>query len=340
MLISFTVFGQRNVDLDKTNVTFFLKKLATRPFVLENRNYSVNVSFGPNAKELFDADQIASEINIDGVEKRAKDGDNLVHFFYGDVLIVSTSVLDLSYDTKDKNGNVTGRVKQYQGEIKYSIKTDWSVKNKAGKSLSKKITIGSENVYTFLTDKYGSYKEAGAFIKNNLILIKDDLSRKHIKDELKNLNITLTDFHGYIGTYENAKFWFVGDDEHRDYKDHQEIISLIKDLFKKIKSNESIVSLTPDFENIINRLAVYKTKYTGKTKHDRKMRYSALYNIARIYYVMENFEMCKQVAAEIVTNDYSKGDSKDFIKKADKEIERLTRNQLASCHFPDPENLL
>lgn len=339
-LISVVIFGQRNVDLDREMYSYGVRKLATTPLNIGERNYTVSAKIGVKTADLTSEEEVISKLKINGLERIIDGRANLVKFNFEDVRISSISVEDKSYDTKDKDGKVTGRVYQYQGVVKYTYQCIYSLIDLNGKTLSSVTIDRYSDVKSHLTEMFSKYKDASVYLKNNHQFIQEKLTRDNLESCINSANSQLTSQFGYQPLSYLAKFWFVGDKEHQDYDNQKQISLQIKDLLSRVKADESIESLKPEFAEVIALLEVYKTKYTGKTKHDKKMRYSAFYNIAKLYEIIENFDGCRKEAQAIIDNEYDKGDGKDFLKDCDKEVEILNRNGISSKHFPVNQSIV
>jgi hypothetical protein len=73
-----------------------------------------------------------------------------------------------------------------------------------------------------------------------------------------------------------------------------------------------------------------KTKYTEDSKTARKMRYSAYYNLAVIYLLLDEPEKTIVEAEKLILNDYDKGRWKELINRANRLIEdfKIAKNNI------------
>ena len=77
-----------------------------------------------------------------------------------------------------------------------------------------------------------------------------------------------------------------------------------------------------------------KVKYKDDNKPCRKMRYSAYYNLAVIYLMLDQPEKTIIEAQKLIANDYDKSDGKGLITQANRLIESFKISKLNTRHNP------
>ncbi len=102
-------------------------------------------------------------------------------------------------------------------------------------------------------------------------------------------------------------------------------------------SNESIEPLVGNLTPLIDYLQALKTKYTGDDKRNKKMRYSAFYNLSNIYYYLDMPEKAKIEAEGLIKNDFDEKDGEELIKAADRLKEVFAKTNFKTRHNP-PNN--
>ena len=101
-----------------------------------------------------------------------------------------------------------------------------------------------------------------------------------------------------------------------------------------MKADEPIVDLKSNMQPLIEYFDSLKTKYTEDSKPARKMRYSAYYNLAVIYLLLDEPEKTIVEAEKLILNDYDKADGKELINRANKLIEDFKIAKTTSRHNP------
>ena len=101
-----------------------------------------------------------------------------------------------------------------------------------------------------------------------------------------------------------------------------------------MKADEPIVDLKSNMQPLIEYFDSLKTKYTEDSKPARKMRYSAYYNLAVIYLLLDEPEKTIVEAEKLILNDYDKADGKELINRANRLIEDFKIAKTTSRHNP------
>lgn len=114
----------------------------------------------------------------------------------------------------------------------------------------------------------------------------------------------------------------------------REAIEAVKIQFLKMKADQPIDKLTADLQPLIEYFESLKTKYTEDNKGSRKIRYSAYYNLGKIYLYLDQPEKTIKEGEGLIANDYDKGDGKDLISSAKKLIDKFNATQLRTRHNP------
>ena len=76
-----------------------------------------------------------------------------------------------------------------------------------------------------------------------------------------------------------------------------------------------------------------KTKYSEDEKAHKKLRYSAWYNNAVLYMILDMPVNAVAEAEGLIANDYDKKDGERLKKDAEEMMELLNKNHISSRHF-------
>ncbi len=76
-----------------------------------------------------------------------------------------------------------------------------------------------------------------------------------------------------------------------------------------------------------------KRKYTSTSKHDRKIRYASYYNLAVLYYYLDDPQMMMKEANGLVLNDFDTRDGKAFEQSATRLKNLFLQNNIYTRHF-------
>ncbi|MNL26972.1 hypothetical protein D3C87_1485360 [compost metagenome] len=101
-----------------------------------------------------------------------------------------------------------------------------------------------------------------------------------------------------------------------------------------MKADEPIDDLKSNMQPLIEYFDSLKTKYPEDNKPSRKLRYSAYYNLAVIYIMLDQPEKAIAESEKLIANDYDKSDGKGLIEKANKLIASFKASKLNTTHNP------
>ncbi|MCU0339248.1 MAG: hypothetical protein MUE30_05135 [Spirosomaceae bacterium] len=96
---------------------------------------------------------------------------------------------------------------------------------------------------------------------------------------------------------------------------------------------KSIKVLEKNLGPVMSYFEELKSKYKGSDKRDQKMRYSAYYNLAKLYYLLDRADDAEREAKGLIQNDYDKSDGEMFLRLTKTLREDLTRQKMETRHF-------
>jgi hypothetical protein len=112
----------------------------------------------------------------------------------------------------------------------------------------------------------------------------------------------------------------------------KEAIEAVKGIFATMKADEPLDLLASNLQPLIEYFESLKTKYTSDDKPGRKMRYSAYYNLAKIYYYLDQPEKVIKEAEALIANDYDTKDGKNLIEQAIRLQNEFAQSKIKSRH--------
>jgi hypothetical protein len=124
------------------------------------------------------------------------------------------------------------------------------------------------------------------------------------------------------------------DAKNEEGKTQSDAIQAVKDFFATMKADEPIDDLKTNMQPLIEYFDSLKTKYAEDNKPSRKMRYSAYYNLAVIYLMLDEPEKSIAESEKLIANDYDKSDGKALIERANKLIVSFKAAKTNTTHNP------
>ncbi|WP_421944545.1 hypothetical protein [Pedobacter sp.] len=339
ILISLFIYSFSNaqkIDLDRVYASYAYTTLPTTPLPAEYKSYNVSAILNASSSNIS-VSEIEDRGNISGfqkVDKKTK-ADLSVQFKFGDFMIDNAEIKERVDITKDKTGKETGRKYYYWAVITYSFSGSVRlVNNVLGQDLMNYVLQNQSSKLTHNSAEYGSRTEASSYWNNNKETIKGNLLTEAVKGRIDQANGNITSKYGYRQSKYNYLIWFQGEKKHAEYELNNKMIEQLKAASLLIKGNQPITpEIKESFKPVIDYFNDVKTRFNKDDKSDKKMRYSAFFNLGFIYVMLEDFPNARKEAEGLYNNDYDKKDSKDIIKEVDYAEEQLKTNNATTRHF-------
>lgn len=231
---------------------------------------------------------------------------------------------------KDKDGNVISRKVYYKIIANFISYGNVRVVNTlSGQEYTKTYSLKKR----YASREYSSSSQAVNNYNNNRYGLRDNYGSEHNRSMIGSVNSYLNDTYGYPVNRGNDLFWILGKKKHPEYAMHRKNYEKAKTILAKMKSNEPIDAIKTEMQPVIDYFIATAKKYVGKKKKMRKMRYASYYNLAKIYYYLDNPAKTKEYAEKLIANDYDKKDGNHFISMANRLEKRLAANKVTSRHF-------
>jgi hypothetical protein len=334
------VHAQR-VDLDRQYYNYAYRNLPNVVLDKSFQTYSVTVDKTVTL-ELFSNEAANNKINIEGRKKVSGRGHFQVNISMGDLLIESSKVENRVVVSKDKDGKETGRTYYYWAEVIYSFEAGARIDDFNGNKLKSYNLVSRDSKKTFKTSEYGKSSDASDYYNNNRYEIKANLIAEQIDQAMSSLNTSLNYDFGYLSLLSADKFWTLGSKKHEEFTAYGEAIASAKTAIETITANAIPADINDKLKPSIDYFNGLLTKYTDpEDKGQKKLRYGAYFNLAFIYYSIENFDKAIENANLLVMNDYDGKDGERLVKEINDIKTTLQKNSMTTRHFhPDCDNAL
>ncbi len=333
LLASCSFFAQ-STDLDPFEINYSYVQLPTKPILdKKNRNYSFLISFDRsllyNKSKYF----IENQVTISGLEKREKNGYMSVEVMLQNPVVTKKEVTTRTVTNKDRNGVQSTRY-YYTPVVSYSQQGNAKVVSGDGK-INKIISFNGSN--TIKGTETENYNQA----QNGQYSLQSTIINNYLNEVVNRLNNELNNEFGYPVKEGKDQFWILANKKHPEQAAEYNAYLQAKAVFDKMNFAEPVDGFEKELEEPINYFKSLSNKYTTDSKADRKIRYSAYYNLAKIYNYLDQPAKSNEWANILVTNDYDPGDGKTMIKENDNNLALFNVNQLKTRHFPvDTKNFI
>lgn len=330
LLLTFIGVKAQSSNLDREYFKTSYVNLPTDP-ILNDKDRTFNVSVTNAMNSSSRKDVAKSRIKINGFSKLDNNGNLDINLEIFNVELGDVTITKREVENKNKEGKVTSISRYYKVELPYKTYATMSVNNNLTGE-NKNFTYGKSNTYN--SDEYKSYSQAKEHYNNNRYNLRDRFKSNFFKSVIGDMNYTLNKKYGYRIANKQDQFWILDSRKHPETPKHKEMYELMKEAFaSKMKSDLPTDELAATLAPAIEYFAGVPAKYPGDKKRIRKLRYASYYNLANIYYYLDNPEKTIEYGQMIIDNNYDKSDGKQFIKDAEYLRKQLDKNETTTRHF-------
>lgn len=361
LLLTTLSFGQK-VDLDRFHFDVNYIQLPREYVQPDERTVGVRVGLGSNIRRAYPEQAIYDNINLIGFQKVENNPAVGITFTMNDLRIEKTEIKTRQTDGKDKDGkpikvplftlvatfSTSGRFQVYgpkTGQPRQTRQTLPPQSNRflqaiAGNQATNPSAYQTEitrttfpDKITYSTKEYPTSPEATQYFERNQRSVQNELITNYINDALRTINEQTNAWYGYVPVKSQEFLWILDSKKHPEYAIQQEAIKAVKTLMPTMQATEPTNQLAKNLQPVITYFDELKTKYPGGDKTDIKMRYSAYYNLANLYYFLDQPDEVAKEAEGLIQNGYDTGDGKRFLRMADELRQSLTKHRLDSRHM-------
>jgi hypothetical protein len=179
---------------------------------------------------------------------------------------------------------------------------------------------------------------AGYFLANSLAVTKE-LFRESVTNAMHRLSSRLNKNFGYEAVTANDIMWVIDSRKHPEYNNWRNAIRQINDVLFELNASTPANSTKQKVQPAINYLEKIKNLYSSNNRHDRKLRYGCYYNLAVLYYYLDDPQAMMKEANGLELNDFDSRDAKGFKETATWLKRSFEQNNIYTRHFAiDPES--
>ena len=271
-------------------------------------------------------------IVLEGFSRVAQGGTLDFSFHFNGTEIGEVDIKKNKHEKKDDDGNVVSTTYTYDVLTDYSSSSTLTVTDTEGEG-NKTYSFSDSN--RFSKTGFSTYSKASNYYNNNRYTLRTRYRNAHRNSMIAQANSRMNHLYGYVPyTSTNTKFfWIIATKKHPEYVKHQEAYAALKEIFSKMEYDQPVDAIAKEVEPWIDYFNDVATRFNEDDKKHRKVRYASYYNIAQIYYYLDQPEKAKEYADKLITNDYDKKDGKRFIKNSDELIADFEKNQIKTRHF-------
>ena len=322
------------VDLDKISFTASFRDLPSNALDTSYHTYSVQVDYGTLTRLAMKRGELENQVTMEGWRRLNHGAHVLIRVRFEDLLITSSEVVERSEDVKDKDGKVTGKRTYYNVEVGYSFAAQAKITDYKGAFIDDLTLASREQRRTYRSETFPSRTEANVYSKIGLVALAPKLTRESMDDALSILSNNLTSNYGYPERTVSDYFWIVASRKHPEYEDHRRAWLNFRQAIAMMSPDEPLDEVKKAMQPVIEYYNKVKKKYSSDSKGDKKMRYASYYNLAKIYWFLDDPDAQMKEATELIINGYDARDGNGLEAGATNLKTLFRQSKRNTRHFP------
>ncbi len=305
------LFAQK-VDLDRYSFSLGgMYQLPTEPFPEDYKTFNVkskrigNTGIFPNS--------IEERVNIGGWNKLENDvkAHLSIEISFDNLIIDKSEIKEAKSESKDKAGKVTTTY-SYTVAYQYSMGASHKITDYNGKTHPPSSYFKPSG--TFTSSTFSTYAAASNYKNDNNAAFRDRFVNELVDKYTGQLSRDMTVKWGLLKVSVNSHFWIMDSKKHPEQDSMQICAKFMKEkmpMYNVNMTSSEFKEIMMPFIGYFERLA---TRYKADEKADKKLRYSSYYNLATLYYYLDDLDKSDVYADLLIKNDYDPGDGESMKK--------------------------
>ena len=332
LLFPLISFSQR-VDLDRFKFSSQFRSLPAFRLDSSYRTYHVSVETSRLMQGYVSGMSPEKSVFLEGWRMLNKNGHLAIQVKLEDLLPQSFSVTEREEIIKDRAGKETGRRKLYSQEVVYTFSAFADITDHKGAHIENIVLANRNYKQVYKSPEFAiKYMAEGYFLVNSLT-VTEQLYKNCVNRAMNYLNKKINDDFGYATITVTDNMWIVGNKKHPEYQAHRQAFLTISEVLFNISANRPLDGVREQMQTAIDYFENIKKKYPSTSKHDRKIRYASYFNLATLYYYLDDPQAMKKEASALVLNDYDARDGKALESSAMYLKNLFIETKLDSRHF-------
>ena len=334
-LFSSKIILAQKIDLDKFDFKASYLQMPTNPFPEEYTTFSTK--FIANGINLNDAGYTNGESDLASIYfkvggfKRVNTGG---HF----TIKVQIDGYDMGKaesvkketKSKDKDGKEVITL-SYTMTFKYLVPMMYTITDFNGKILKDGPIAEGGIAKTYESASYSTLPALEKYWTENSNSVRKGLLGGFISEKLTFFQNRLDNEIGYIPRTVNDVLWTTDSPKHPE---NDAFKKACEDTKAAMAEMTSVVPLNASkMKPIIAYFDSVLVKYPKDEKPERKLRYGAWFNMATIYYWLEDYGNSIRCSDGLIANDYDKSDGKDLKSAAERMKGLLANAKIKTFHY-------
>jgi hypothetical protein len=251
-------------------------------------------------------------VRLEGWRKLSQQGHITIKVRFEDLLPESFNVTERVENIKDRAGKITGTRSFFAQEVTYTFAATAVITDYKGMHVMDQDLFNRGNKRVYRSPEFPIRQLAEGYFMLNSLKVTNELYRSCVTSAMRNLSNNITNDFGYAEVTLNDYMWIVSSRKHPEYEAHRKAFQQMNSVLFGMNANTPITGMREKLKPVIDYFEKIKRNYNSTSRHDRKIRYASFFNLAVIYYYLDDPQMMMQEANGLVLNDFDSKDGKGF----------------------------
>jgi len=321
------------VDLDKFSFTASYRDIPRKALDTSYHTYSVKIDYGYLTRVAFKRNELEDQVTMEGWKRLPYDAHVQVHLKFEDLIVQGSEVREKSEVLKDKDGKETGKRTYYVVEVPYIFGAHAKITDYKGRFIDNYTLASRDQKRVHTSEPFPNESEAKAYSKYGLLLLTPQLMRQSMNNAIINLSNTLTLNYGFPERNVSDYFWVVNSRKHPEYENHRRAWGNFRQAMAHMSPNEPLDEVKNLMQPVIDYYIKAVKMYSSDSKGDKKIRYASYYNLAKIYWYLDDPDSAIKYATELIINGYDAKDGNRLEASASDLKMVMRQSRIYSRHF-------
>ena len=320
-------------DLDRYSFTAEYHNLPRMGLDTSYKTFSLRTEISQNAAYMLRNEMPEERVTISGWRKLPSNAHIAVTVNMEDIVIADSDVKEKIQIIKDKKGNPVAKKYSYYTEIAYTFDSRFKVSDFRGNQLVSDVLSARNDIRIYRTKDFGSREEALAAFISNIYIVTTSITSLEVNRSMNELNTILNDNFGYTSMTVGDNLWILDSKKHPEYRAHRQAWAAFNQAMYNMSADQPLDEVREMMEPVIRYFESLKRIYTSNSKADRKIRYASYYNLAKIYYYLDEPDASMYEAGQLMINNYDEKDGGILQAAAADLKNQFNLNRINTRHF-------
>ena len=324
----------QKVDLDRFNFTASFRSLPVVKLDSSYRTYDLSTE-STRLMQNYMADLAPEKyLRIQGWKMLPSGAHLSIKIRFEDLLPESFATRERVEPIKDRTGKQIGVRTTYYQEVIYTLAATGEVVDYKGEHVFDMVLADRSAKQMYRSPEFQVRQVAEGYFMINALKITGDLFRNNARNAIGRISSRLNYNYGFENVTVNDFMWILGNRKHPEYDAHRNAFLTIKEVMFGLSPDKPLTGVREKLQPVIKYFESIKKNYSSSSKADRKLRYASYFNLAVIYYYLDDPQAMMKEASGLILNDFDARDGRAFENTALQLKQVFENSGYTTRHFP------